>query len=158
MPPITNYYQVLGITPHASEAEIRQAYRDLSKQYHPDTTQLPLKLAQEKFLDLTTAYEVLINPEQRSFYDQQRRYAQNLERYLHRAQLQSLQGQSHDRSAQLKKPAPQRSSSAYLEPHHRPLSAGEVFALFILGLTLFGCVMLAIALGITRGQILIYPP
>ena len=154
LPPIANYYQVLGISPTASDADIRQAYRDLSKQYHPDTTQLPPALAQQKFFDLTTAYEILSNPEQRSSYDQQRRYAQHLQYYLARAQLQSYQ--AHLNALDSKKHLPRR-SSAYLEPYERPLSAGEIFALFILGLTLLGCVLLVLALGIARGEVLIHP-
>jgi hypothetical protein len=43
-------------------------------------------------------------------------------------------------------------SSAYLDPTDRPLSAGEIFALFILGLTFLGCLLLAIAIGLTRGE------
>ncbi|MFZ9738947.1 MAG: J domain-containing protein [Prochlorotrichaceae cyanobacterium] len=150
MLPSVNYYQVLGVKTNASDAEIRQAYRNLSKQYHPDTTRFPNPIAQQKFLEVKTAYEVLINPEQRSSYDLQRRYAQNVRRYLARAQMTSA-------LAKVPKPRP-LSSSAYLEPHERPLSAGEVFALFILGLTLLGCILLAIALGLARGQVLIDPP
>lgn len=150
MLPSVNYYQVLGVKANASDAEIRQAYRNLSKQYHPDTTHLPNPIAQQKFLEIQAAYTVLSNPEQRSVYDSQRRYAQNLQRYLARTQGQSLKPPQ--------KSSPSLGSSAYLEPHDRPLSAGEVFALFILGLTLLGCVLLAVALGLTRGQVLIDPP
>lgn len=149
LPPV-NHYQVLGVKANASETEIRQAYRELSKQYHPDTTRFPLPIAQKKFLEVKTAYEVLSNPEQRSSYDLQRRYAQNLQRYLARSQ------RSAPRSSLAKSPS--RSKSAYLEPHERSLSAGEVFALFILGLTLGGCILLALALGLARGQVLISPP
>jgi len=146
--PSVNYYQVLGVKANASDAEIRQAYRNLSKQYHPDTTRFPNPIAQQKFLEIQAAYAVLSNPEQRSSYDLQRRYAHNLQRYLARTQS----------SLKTAPKPPRLGSSAYLEPHDRPLSAGEVFALFILGLTLLGCVLLAIALGLARGQVLIDPP
>lgn len=49
--------------------EIKAAYRRLSKEYHPDTTALPLKLASEKFVQLREAYNVLSNGESRRFYD-----------------------------------------------------------------------------------------
>lgn len=92
MLPSVNYYHVLGVKPNASDAEIRQAYRALSKQYHPDTSPLPNPIAQQKFLEIQAAYAVLSNPEQRSSYDLQRRYAQNaqnVQRYLARTQGKS---------------------------------------------------------------------
>jgi hypothetical protein len=49
------------------------------------------------------------------------------------------------------------SSSAYLDATDRPLSPGEIFALFILGLTFVGCLVLAIAIGITRGEAVLQP-
>ncbi|KAK8949157.1 hypothetical protein KSP39_PZI006055 [Platanthera zijinensis] len=49
--------------------EIKAAYRRLSKEYHPDTTSLPLKTASEKFVQLREAYNVLIGEESRKFYD-----------------------------------------------------------------------------------------
>lgn len=49
--------------------EIKAAYRRLSKEYHPDTTSLPLKAASEKFLKLREVYDVLSNEESRRFYD-----------------------------------------------------------------------------------------
>lgn len=49
--------------------EIKAAYRRLSKEYHPDTTSLPLKTASEKFIQLREAYNVLSREESRKFYD-----------------------------------------------------------------------------------------
>ncbi|KAK8940802.1 hypothetical protein KSP39_PZI010731 [Platanthera zijinensis] len=49
--------------------EIKEAYQRLSKEYHPDTTSLPLKTASEKFVQLREAYNVLIGEESRKFYD-----------------------------------------------------------------------------------------
>ena len=51
----SNYYTLLQVKPTASPQEIRRAYRDLSKLYHPDTTELPPAIATEK----------VQNPEQR---------------------------------------------------------------------------------------------
>lgn len=49
--------------------EIRAAYRRLSKEYHPDTTLLPLKAASDKFVRLREAYDVLSDEKRRWFYD-----------------------------------------------------------------------------------------
>jgi len=44
------------------------------------------------------------------------------------------------------------SKSAYLDASDRPLSSGEIFALFMLVLTFVGCLLLAVAIGLTRGE------
>ena len=49
--------------------EIKAAYRRLSKEYHPDTTSLPLKTASDKFMKLREVYNALSNDESRRFYD-----------------------------------------------------------------------------------------
>ncbi|XP_011650709.1 NAD(P)H-quinone oxidoreductase subunit T, chloroplastic isoform X2 [Cucumis sativus] len=59
----------LGVDAEAEVEEIKSAYRRLSKEYHPDTTSLPLKVASEKFMKLKQVYEVLSNEESRKFYD-----------------------------------------------------------------------------------------
>ncbi|OEL24822.1 NAD(P)H-quinone oxidoreductase subunit T, chloroplastic [Dichanthelium oligosanthes] len=64
-----SHYQFLGIKPEADIEEIKAAYRRLSKEYHPDTTTLPLKSASEKFIRLREAYNVLSKEETRRFYD-----------------------------------------------------------------------------------------
>lgn len=53
----------------ADTEEIKAAYRRLSKEYHPDTTTLPLKTASEKFMQLREAYNVLSDENSRKFYD-----------------------------------------------------------------------------------------
>jgi len=59
----------LGVPPNADIEEIKSAYRRLSKEYHPDTTSLPLKTASEKFMRLREIYDVLSDEEKRRFYD-----------------------------------------------------------------------------------------
>lgn len=59
----------LGIAPEADIEEIKTAYRRLSKEYHPDTTTLPLKVASQKFIRLREVYNVLSKEETRRFYD-----------------------------------------------------------------------------------------
>lgn len=59
----------LGISANADLEEIKAAYRRLSKEYHPDTTSLPLKTASDKFLKLREVYDVLSDEESRRFYD-----------------------------------------------------------------------------------------
>ncbi|XP_027355696.1 NAD(P)H-quinone oxidoreductase subunit T, chloroplastic [Abrus precatorius] len=64
-----SHYEFLGVSPDADLEEIKVAYRRLSKEYHPDTTSLPLKTASEKFMKLREIYNLLSNDESRRFYD-----------------------------------------------------------------------------------------
>ncbi|KAL8548557.1 hypothetical protein ACS0TY_007742 [Phlomoides rotata] len=64
-----SYYQFLGVPTNADLDEIKAAYRRLSKEYHPDTTVLPLRTASEKFMKLREIYNVLSDEEKRKFYN-----------------------------------------------------------------------------------------
>lgn len=62
-----DYYQILGVPRTASQEEIQRAYRKLARQYHPDVNKSPE--AEERFKDITEAYNVLRDPETRRRYD-----------------------------------------------------------------------------------------
>ncbi|KFK32077.1 hypothetical protein AALP_AA6G196600 [Arabis alpina] len=64
-----SHYQFLGVSTDADLEDIKSAYRRLSKEYHPDTTSLPLKTASDKFMKLREVYNVLSDVESRRFYD-----------------------------------------------------------------------------------------
>ena len=64
-----DYYDVLGIGRNADGAAIKKAYRKLAKQYHPDTN-AGNPQAEQKFKEVTEAYEVLSDPEKKKLYDQ----------------------------------------------------------------------------------------
>jgi molecular chaperone DnaJ len=65
-----SYYEILGVGKDVTEAEIKKAYRRLAKQYHPDVYKGDKKEAEEKFKEISEAYEVLVDKEKRAKYDQ----------------------------------------------------------------------------------------
>ena len=64
-----DYYDVLGVQKNASKDDIKKAYRKLAVQYHPDKNQ-GNKEAEEKFKEVTEAYEILGDDSKRQRYDQ----------------------------------------------------------------------------------------
>lgn len=138
---LTNsHYAMLGLHPSATVIEIRRAYRELSKAYHPDTTTLPSEVATRQFQQLNEAYAILSNPERRSLYDLQIGYSR----------WNVIQVPNHVQQAE---PETRKTSNvAYLDPTDRPLSAGEIFSLVLLALTLLGCLGLAFVIAWLRGD------
>jgi curved DNA-binding protein CbpA len=137
------YYSWLQVSPTANAEQIRKAYRLKSKLYHPDTATLPAEIAVQKFRELNEAYAVLSNPEQRMHYD-----------------LWLSTAADGFKAAMPKDPAAvadraKTGSIVDLGPKERPLSPGELFALFILGLTFVICLALALILGFARGEMVL---
>ena len=64
-----DYYKVLGVEKTATEKEIKQAFRRLARQHHPDVNPNDPQ-AEERFKEINEAYEVLSDPEKRGKYDQ----------------------------------------------------------------------------------------
>src|SRR5437588_8155748 len=67
-----NYYEVLGVPEGATDKEISRAYKKLAKQFHPDANP-GNKDAEERFKEISGAYDVLGDSEKRKEYDEVRR-------------------------------------------------------------------------------------
>jgi molecular chaperone DnaJ len=63
-----DYYTVLGVHKNATDSELKRAYRRLALEFHPDKN--PDKAAEEKFKEISEAYEVLSDPQKRAYFDQ----------------------------------------------------------------------------------------
>ncbi len=84
-----NYYDVLGVTRGASDKEIRQAYRKLARQYHPDVNPGDAG-AEEKFKQINEAHGVLSDAEKRSKYD---KYG---DRWMHADRIEEAEAQARE--------------------------------------------------------------
>lgn len=63
-----DYYEILNVSKNADQETIKKAYRQMAMKYHPDKNPGD-KIAEDKFKEAATAYEILGNPEKRSQYD-----------------------------------------------------------------------------------------
>src|SRR3990167_1803065 len=64
-----DYYSILGVSKNATETDIKKAYRKLALEHHPDRNKGD-KTAEEKFKEVTKAYEILSDSNKRKTYDQ----------------------------------------------------------------------------------------
>lgn len=71
--PEKDYYQILGVSQGASDAEIKKAYRKLAKQHHPDVNKGD-KSSEDRFKDISAAYDTLSDKKKRQEYDMMRTY------------------------------------------------------------------------------------
>jgi DnaJ-class molecular chaperone len=70
-----DYYQILGVKADASEDDIKRAFRKLAREHHPDRHQGADKAqAEARFKEVSSAYDVLSDPQKRQQYDQMRSY------------------------------------------------------------------------------------
>ena len=67
-----DYYRILGVSDTATQKDIKRAYRTLSRKYHPDANPNDAA-AEERFKEVSAAYDVIGNPETRKEYDEVRR-------------------------------------------------------------------------------------
>ena len=63
-----DFYKILGVAKDASDADIKKAYRKLARQHHPDTNAGNVA-SEKKFKDISEAYSVLSDPDERQQYD-----------------------------------------------------------------------------------------
>ena len=70
-----DYYSILSIDEDSSKHEIKQAFRNLAKEWHPDAKKHSREEATRKFAEISTAYEILNDPEKSRKYDYYRKYS-----------------------------------------------------------------------------------
>jgi curved DNA-binding protein CbpA len=93
----TDHYRTLGVSPDADAAQIKRAYHQLAKQYHPDRVPASRRgWARQQMVQINAAYEVLGDPRNRAQYDARSDYT-NLDRHSGQAGRSIRQtGRSHE--------------------------------------------------------------
>ena len=142
MTPSSNCYELLGVSSSANNAELRKAFRQLSKRLHPDTTSLPSDEATTQFQNVCEAYDLLSDPVLRANYDLSIKKENNL---ISQKQEPYL---TNTKPAQFSKSIGVR----------RPLSGGEIFSLVLLITSILLSLALGVLIAFLRGVNLNFTP
>ena len=135
MTPSSNCYELLGVSTSANNAELRKAFRQLSKQLHPDTTSLPSDEAIRQFQNVCEAYDLLSDPVLRANYDLLIKKENNLISQKKDPYLKNIQSVQFSKSIGVR----------------RPFSGGELFSLFLLIISIFFSLALGVFIAFLRG-------
>ena len=142
MTPSSNCYELLGVSTSANNAELRKAFRQLSKQLHPDTTSLPSVEATRRFQNVCEAYDLLSDPVLRANYDLFIEKENNLISQKNEPYLVNRQPVQFSESIGVR----------------RPLSGGELFSLLLLITSIFLSLALGVFIAFLRGGNLNFIP
>jgi curved DNA-binding protein len=111
-----DHYKTLGLSSAATREEIRRAYRILARRYHPDVN--PGKATDEKFRQISEAYEVLSDPERRKQYDDERNVQESFSSAFDKAHQAYRKQQAAAKPHARPKPPPQPKPQP--KPQQRP--------------------------------------
>ncbi len=138
----SNCYELLGVSPSANNEQLRQAFRQLSKRLHPDTTSLPSDEATRQFQKVCEAYDLLSDPVLRANYDLIIENDNNLIRQKQEPYLIDKKPVEFSKSIGIR----------------RPLSGGELFSLLLLITSIFISLVLGLFIAFLRGGNLDFTP
>ena len=142
MTPSSNCYELLGVSTSANNAELRKAFRQLSKQLHPDTTSLPSDEATRQFQNVCEAYDLLSDPVLRANYDLFIEKENNPISQKNEPYLENIQPLQFSKSIGVR----------------RPLSGGELFSLLLLITSILLSLTLGVLIAFLRGGNLNFIP
>ena len=142
MTPSSNCYELLGVSTSANNAELRKAFRQLSKQLHPDTTSLPSDEATRQFQNVCEAYDLLSDPVLRANYDLSIQKDNYLTNQKTESNLTNIEPAQFSKSIGVR----------------RPFSGGELFSLLLLVTAIVLSLALGVFIAFSRGLNLDFTP